>query len=103
MFRSLSAVAGLAVVLSAGSVQAAETTVVLKVEKADCALCAPIVKRTISRVTGVKAVTVAEANADSPAVATVTFDDAVTSVPKLITATTNAGYPSHPVNRNVAD
>ncbi len=98
MNRYLSAAAGLTIMLSASSVQAAETTVVLKVEKADCSLCAPIVKRTISKVMGVKAVSVAEANANSSAVATVTFDDAVTSVPTLIAATTNAGYPSHPVN-----
>ncbi len=98
MTRYLSAAAGLAIMLFNSSVQAAETTVVLKVEKADCALCAPIVKRTISKVMGVKTVSVAEANADSPAVATVTFDDAVTSIPTLIAATTNAGYPSHPVN-----
>lgn len=31
----------------------------------------------------------------SGAVATVSFDDAVTGVPTLIAATTNAGYPSH--------
>ena len=98
MIRYLSATAGLVITLSASSVQAAETTVVLKVEKADCALCAPIVKRTISKVIGVKTVSVAEANADSPAVATVRFDDAVTSITTLIAATTNAGYPSHPEN-----
>lgn len=98
MIRYVSAAAVLAMMASASSVQAAEKTVILKVEKADCALCAPIVKRTISKVTGVKTVSVAEANADSPAVATVTFDDAVTSVPTLIAATTNAGYPSHQVN-----
>ncbi len=98
MIRYLSATAILTLILSASSVQAAETTIILKVEKADCALCAPIVKRTISKVMGVKTVSVVEANADSPAVATVTFDDAVTSVQTLIAATTNAGYPSHPVN-----
>lgn len=98
MIRYLSAAAGLAIILSASSTLAAETTVLLKVEKANCALCAPVVKRTISKVMGVKTVSVAEANADSPAVATVTFDDAVTSIPTLIAATTNAGYPSHPVN-----
>ena len=47
---------------------------------------------------GVQAASVAEADAMSPAVATVTYDDAVTSVQALVTATTNAGYPSHPVN-----
>ena len=97
MIRYVSASAILAMV-SASSVQAAEKTVILRVEKADCALCAPIVKCTISKVTGVKTVSVAEADANSPAVATVTFDDAVTGVPTLIAATTNAGYPSHPAN-----
>lgn len=98
MIRCASTAAVLAVAAFASSVQAAEKTVMLRVERADCALCAPIVKRTISKVTGVKTVSVTEANADSPAVATVTFDDAVTSIPTLIAATTNAGYPSHPAN-----
>jgi hypothetical protein len=31
-------------------------------------------------------------------VATVTFDDAITSLPALVAATTNAGYPSHFAN-----
>lgn len=93
MIRHHSAATALAAILSASSVQAAETTVILKAEKADCALCAAIVKRTISKVMGVKAVSVAEANAGSPAVATIAFDEAVTSVPALIAATVNAGYP----------
>jgi mercuric ion binding protein len=91
-------VAAMLLVLSAWSVQAAEKTVVLNVDKADCALCAPIVKMTLQRVPGVKIVSVAEADAMSPAIATVTFDDAATNVQALVTATTNAGYPSHPVN-----
>ncbi len=98
MICDVSAAAVLAIMASASSVQAAEKTVILKVEKADCALCAPIVKRTISNVAGVKTVSIAEVSADSPAVATVTFDDAVTSIPTLIAATANAGYPSHPAN-----
>jgi mercuric ion binding protein len=75
--------------------RAAEKTVVLNVDNATCELCAPIVKKTLSRVTGVKAVQVAEANADSGAVATITFDDAAADVAKLIAAATNAGYPAH--------
>jgi hypothetical protein len=35
------------------------------------------------------------ASAEASAVATVTFDDAKTTVAQLITATTNAGYPAH--------
>lgn len=88
------AAATLALVLSSWAVQAAEKTVVLNVDNATCELCAPIVKKTLSRVDGVKAVQVAEANANQGAVATVTFDDAATTVPALIAATTGAGYPS---------
>jgi mercuric ion binding protein len=98
MIRHFSTAAALAVILAASSVQAADQTVVLNVDKTDCSLCAPIVKRSISRVSGVKTVRIVEANAMSPAVATVTFDDAVTSIPALIAATTNAGYPSQPAN-----
>jgi mercuric ion binding protein len=84
-----------AMALSPMAAQAAEKTVVLNVDNATCALCAPIVKKTLSRVKGVTAVQVAEATADASAVATVTFDDAAADVPKLIAATTNAGYPAH--------
>ena len=97
MIRKIAA-ASLILAMSAWSVGAAEKTVVLNVDKADCTLCAPIVRMTLQRVPGVKTASVAEANAMSPAVATVTFDDAVTNVRALVTATTNAGYPSHPVN-----
>jgi mercuric ion binding protein len=86
--------AALAMALSTVAAQAAEKTVVLNVDNATCELCAPIVKKTLSRVKGVTAVQVAEANADSSAVATVTFDDATADVPKLIAAATNAGYPA---------
>ena len=98
MIRPVVAAAALAVMLSPLSGQAAEKTVMLNVDNATCDLCAPIVKKTLSRVTGVKAVQVKEANALSGAVATVTFDDAVTNVPALIAATTNAGYPARAVN-----
>src|SRR5258708_33829088 len=87
--------AALAIALSPLAAQAAEKTVVLNVDNATCALCAPIVKKTLSRVKGVTAVQVAEANADAGAVATVPFDDATAGVPKLIAATTNAGYPAN--------
>ena len=74
---------------------AADKTVVLDVDNATCELCAPIVKKTLSRVSGVTAVQVAEANANSSAVAIVTFDDATADVAQLIAAATNAGYPAH--------
>jgi mercuric ion binding protein len=87
--------AALAIALSPLVAHAAEKTVVLNVDNATCELCGPIVKKTLSRVKGVTAVQVAEANANAGAVATVTFDDAAADVPKLIAAATNAGYPAH--------
>ncbi len=98
MIRHIAAAATLAIMLSPWAVQAAEKTVVLNVDNATCELCGPIVKKTLSRVSGVKAVELKETSASSGVVATVTFDDAVTNVPTLIAATTNAGYPSHPTN-----
>ena len=89
------AAAALAIALSPLAAHAAERTVVLNVDNATCELCGPIVKKTLSRVQGVKAVQVAEANAESGAVATVTFDDAAADVSKLIAAVTNVGYPTH--------
>jgi len=89
------AAAALAIALSPLAAHAAERTVVLNVDNATCELCGPIVKKTLSRVQGVKAVQVAEANAESGAVATVTFDDAAADVSKLIAAVTNVGYPAH--------
>jgi periplasmic mercuric ion binding protein len=95
MIRHRAAAATLALVLSPLAAQAADKTVVLSVTNANCELCAPIVKKSLARVTGVKAVDVKQADQMADPIATVTFDDAVTSVPALIAATTNAGYPSH--------
>ncbi|MGB6397644.1 MAG: cation transporter [Bradyrhizobium sp.] len=95
MIRITVTAAALAIALSPLAAQAAEKTVVLNIDNATCALCAPIVKKTLSRVQGVTVVQVAEATADASAVATVTFDDATADVPKLIAAATNAGYPAH--------
>ncbi len=95
MIRPAVAVAALLIALPTLSAAAAEKTVILDVDNATCELCAPIIKKTLSRVSGVKAVQVAEAKANSGAVATVTFDDASTDVSKLVAASTNAGYPAH--------
>lgn len=98
MIRHLAAAAALALALSPWATQAAEKTVVLSVTNANCELCAPTVKKSLTRVKGVKAVQVKQADQMADPVATVTFDDAVTSVSALIAATTNAGYPSHLTN-----
>jgi mercuric ion binding protein len=94
MFRLSITAAAFAIMLSPLAVQAAEKTVVLDVANATCDLCGPVVKKALSRVEGVKSVQFTGANADSGAVATVTFDDATADVPKLIAAATNAGYPA---------
>jgi mercuric ion binding protein len=90
---SVTAIA-VAIALSPLAAYAGEKTVILNVDNASCELCAPIVKKSLSQVEGVKSVQITEANADSGAVATVTFDDATADVPKLIAAATNAGYPA---------
>jgi periplasmic mercuric ion binding protein len=87
---SASAFAALAAILSVCSALAGEKTVTLNVDNMYCASCAPVVKKSLARVEGVTKVEVSrETNT-----ATVTFDDAKTSVVTLIEATTNAGYPS---------
>ena len=71
---------------------AGEKTVTLAVQNMDCAACPFTVKSSLQAVPGVAKAVVSFA--DKTAV--VTFDDAKTAVPALITATTNAGYPSTP-------
>jgi mercuric ion binding protein len=95
MLNRLAATVALLITLSPLAAQAATRTAVLAVEKANCALCAPVVKGALTKVPGVKSVKVAEASGDAPAFATVTYDDALTNVAVLTTATTKAGFPSH--------
>jgi periplasmic mercuric ion binding protein len=91
----LAAVAATALLMLAPlSARAGEQTVVLDVHHADCVLCGPIVKASLARVNGVKAVAVSQPDAMADVTATVKFDDAATNVPNLIAATTKAGYPS---------
>jgi periplasmic mercuric ion binding protein len=80
-------------VVSLAPASATERTVTLAVENMTCELCPPIVKKSLARMPGV-------ANADVSGekhTATVVFDDQKTTVAALISATTNAGYPSRPV------
>jgi len=72
-------------------VWAKPNTVTLSVPTMYCPVCPITVKKALSRVPGV--VSAAEVNLDKRQ-ATVTFDDARTSVEALIRATTEAGYPS---------
>ncbi len=76
--------------LSSSALSAAEQTVQLAVANMSCAACAPIVRKTLSAIPGVTKVTVSVEKAS----ASVSFDDQKTSVSALITAVTNAGYPT---------
>src|SRR5260370_36199874 len=91
MRRHLFAAAIAVTLLSPWPARAADKTIMLNVDKADCALCAPIVKRTISSAVRVRTVQVAEATATLRAHATGTVDYAVTDVATVITASTHAG------------
>lgn len=93
------ATATLVLLIFAGLAQAAEKTIPLNVHHAYCELCPSIVTKALKRVSGVKAVEVTKPNKAGDMTATITFDDAVTSVPALIAATTNAGYPAELAKR----
>lgn len=84
-----------AAVFTADAAQAAERTVRLDVSNVTCVTCAPIVRRTISRISGVEAVTVAlTPGGRGQAVAVVTYDDARVTPAALALASTRAGYPA---------
>ncbi len=67
-------------------------TVILSIPSMNCPVCPITVKKALGQVPGVIA---ARVNFDQR-LATVTFDDATTSVDALTLATRNAGYPSTP-------
>ena len=96
---SLIAVASAATLLS-WPLHAAEKTVVLDIKNANCVLCPPIVRRSLQRVSGIKNVKIDQANQMADFVATITFDDAVANVSKLIAATANAGFPARVADAN---
>lgn len=76
----------------APSAFAAERTVTLAVQNMYCAACPYTVRASLKAVPGVERVAVSLPQKT----ATVTYDDAKTSVKALTAATTNAGYPSAP-------
>ena len=79
-----------ALLMVAAPTWAAVQTVTLSVPTMDCPVCPITVKKALTRVDGVSN---AEVNFDKR-LATVTFDDARTSIQNLTEATKNAGYPS---------
>jgi mercuric ion binding protein len=80
----------LAAVLAADAASAGERTVTLAVDNMYCAACPYIVKQSLANVTGVTSVVVSFAQKT----ATVTYDDQKTTADALMSATTEAGYPS---------
>ena len=92
--------AAFAATLLSWPVHAAEKTVVLDIKNANCVLCPPIVRQSLQRVSGVKTVKIDQANQMADFMATITFDDTAASVPKLIAATTNAGFPARVADAN---
>jgi len=90
MMRFATTTLSLLGVLASSVAFAGERTVTLAVQNMYCSACPLTVKSSLQAVPGVAKVVVSYA--DKTAV--VTFDDARTAMPALITATTNAGYPS---------
>ena len=91
---SLSALAITVVLSAAGPAMAAEKTITLAVDNMYCSACPHIVKQSLAKVAGGKTAAVSY----EKKTATITYDDAKTTVAALTDATTQAGYPSHPIN-----
>ncbi|TAL79273.1 MAG: mercury resistance system periplasmic binding protein MerP [Burkholderiaceae bacterium] len=82
--------ASLVLAVVAAPVWAATQTVTLSVPGMTCAACPLTVKAALSKVKGVSKIKVVFDKRE----ATVTFDDAKTTIQALMKATGNAGYPS---------
>lgn len=79
-----------ATILASGGAFAADQTVTLAVDNMYCDACPYIVKQSLAKVSGVESVAVSF----EQKTATVTYDDQKTAPAALISATTQAGYPS---------
>ncbi len=90
MIKLLTAATFGAGALAASCAFAAEKSVTLSVENMTCVSCPYIVKQSLAAVPGVKTVVVSFADKS----AIVTYDDARVSTAALVSATTNAGFPS---------
>lgn len=73
-----------------GTVSAEDKTVVLAVDKMTCILCPFTVSKALEGVEGVSEVDVDYGDKT----ATVTFDDSITDINTVASASTNAGYPA---------
>jgi mercuric ion binding protein len=81
-----------AAVIASPAAMAADRTITLAVENMYCAACPSIVKASLQAVPGVAQVAVSYKDKT----ATITYNDAKAHASQLISATTNAGYPSAP-------
>ena len=88
--RYLLAALSTAAAIAAQPVLAAEKTVVLSVPSMYCGLCPISVRKALEKVPGVANVKATY----EPKEAVVDFDDAKTSVEKLLEATKRAGFPA---------
>ena len=93
MNRTLSALLLAAALSAPGATMAAEKTVTLAVDNMYCSACPYIVKQSLAKVGGVGNVAVSY----EKQTAVVTYDDRKTTLAALTAATTQAGYPSHPI------
>jgi mercuric ion binding protein len=90
--KTLLAAIMLAAIGASSSASAAERTVTLAVQSMTCASCPYIVRESMSAVDGVEKVDVSYEDKT----ATVTFDDAKTTVAAIADASERAGFPAAP-------
>lgn len=87
------AVGAFALLFVGATAVAAPRTTTLAVENVSCVACGPIVKKVLSRISGVSRFAVVEGSFGA-ATATVTFDDEKTTAEALAQAIANAGFPA---------
>ncbi len=75
------------------SANAGEQKTILALDNMTCSSCSYMVKGSLLKVDGVSEVTVSYKHKT----AAIIYDDAKTTIPSLIEATTNAGFPSHEI------
>jgi mercuric ion binding protein len=98
MKRALSAFVLVTALSAAGPAIAAEKTVMLAVDNMYCSACPYTVKQSLAKVPGVGNVAVSY----EKKTAIIAYDDRKTTVAALTAATTQAGYPSHPITADAA-
>lgn len=76
----------------ATAASAAPRTATLQIANVSCVTCVPIVKRMLTRLSGVSKVTVVEK--DGNATASIAFEDSKISADALASAVSDAGYPA---------